>query len=307
MEVVCTKAPRAYIDAPELPVDARGDLNLTADVELIPRPVDGGDGTPTLVPAGCDYAFDFDLDPRLWDVNTKTLEDGTVVIVERHAAVRCPRCGQLADHLVEPVAGDEPLIFTDRAERLRAVALDAILRTDPDIAGWPAARLETLIRGVMGAADAGYAHVTEGAVALSAATPKTIIGAKAHANSGLQLAHVEVGFDGVTATAVPVLIELVYSTWATNAPGTNSTSTTARQEYGRALTAGWTGAKNWTTEPTALTVLEERLISPYGGGLVIYDYPLGTLPDSALAEGFGVRCTAPATVNVRATMKVKRG
>lgn len=151
----------------------------------------------------------------------------------------------------------------------------------------------------------GYECQTEGAVALSAGVAKSIIGVKAHANSGLQLKSFEVAFDGVTASAVPVLIEVMYSTWATNSPGTASTSTTPRQSYGRALTAGFTSGKTWTTEPTALTPLKEFLLTP-NAGLVAYQWPLGQEPDSALAEGFAIRCNAPAAVNVRATMGVER-
>lgn len=154
-------------------------------------------------------------------------------------------------------------------------------------------------------ASVGYSIQTEGAVALTAATAKTVIGAKAHANSGLMVKGFEVAFDGVTASAVPVLIELCYSTWATNSPGTNSTSTTVRQQYGRVLTAGFTAGKTWTTEPTTLTVLKEFLMAP-DKGLVMYQFPLGQEPDCALAEGFGIRCTAPAAVNVRASMLLER-
>jgi hypothetical protein len=154
-------------------------------------------------------------------------------------------------------------------------------------------------------ASVGYSCQTEGAVALSAATAKTIIGANAHANSGLQLKSFEVAFDGVTASAVPVLVEVMYATWATNSPGTNSTSTTPRQSYGRVLTAGFTSGKTWTAEPTVLTVLKEFLLTP-NAGLIAYQWPLGQEPDSALAEGFAIRCTAPAVVNVRATMNVER-
>lgn len=150
-----------------------------------------------------------------------------------------------------------------------------------------------------------YSAVTGGAVALSAATAKTILGWKAHANSSLLLLKWRVAFDGVTASAVPVLIELVYSTWGVNAPGTNSTSVTPAQKSGRVLTVGATAGKTWTAEPTTLTVLEEQLLTP-NGGLVMYDYPLGTEPECALGEGFGIRCTAPAIVNVRATMEVSR-
>lgn len=150
-----------------------------------------------------------------------------------------------------------------------------------------------------------YSIITGGAVALSAATAKTILGAKAHANSGLQLSALRLGFDGVTASAVPVLVELCYCTWATNSPGTASTSVTPAQKSGRVLTAGFTAAKTWTTEPTVLTVLDEWLITP-NGGLALLDIPLGNEYDSALAEGFALRLTAPAAVNVRATMDLSR-
>lgn len=79
------------------------------------------------------------------------------------------------------------------------------------------------------------------AVALSAATKKTVVGAKAHANSGLLLLGFWLGFADTTASEVPVLIEVEYCTWATNSPGTNSTSVTVRQAMGRVLTAGFTG------------------------------------------------------------------
>ena len=154
-------------------------------------------------------------------------------------------------------------------------------------------------------AKAGYSIVTGGAVALSAATAKSILGVRSHANFGLDLKKVRVGFDGVTATAVPVLVELCYATFATNAPGTASTSVTPLQEYGRSIAVGATAAKNWTTEPTVLTVLDEWLLTP-NGGLVLYDWPLGDTPDCAVSEGWVIRCTAPATVNVRAAMHYER-
>lgn len=154
-------------------------------------------------------------------------------------------------------------------------------------------------------ASAGYSITTGGAVALSAATAKTILGVKAHANSGVQLKKFWVGFDGVTASAVPVLIEICYCTFGANAPGTNSTSVTPAQEYGRVLTVGATAGKTWTTEPTTITVLEEFLLTP-NSGLIGYQYPLGTEPDTALGEGLVIRCTAPATVNVRGTMSFER-
>lgn len=154
-------------------------------------------------------------------------------------------------------------------------------------------------------AAVGYSCTTEGAVALSAATAKCILGAKAHANSGLQCKGFMVAFDGVTASAVPVLVEFGYCTWATNSPGTNSTNIAESQTYGRVLAAGFTGGKTWTSEPTTITVLKEFLLAP-DKGVIAYQFPLGQEPDCALAEGFVIRCTAPAIVNVRATMDLER-
>lgn len=157
-----------------------------------------------------------------------------------------------------------------------------------------------------------YSCVTPSAasVALSAATAKTVLGVKAHANSSLDLLNVTVGFDGVTASAVPAYVELCYCTWATNAPGTNSTtlaSPAITQTVGRVLTAGFTAAHTWTAgnEPTTLTVIDNQVLTP-NGGLLKWQFPLGTEPDCALGEGFALRLKAAAAVNVVATMLVAR-
>lgn len=156
-------------------------------------------------------------------------------------------------------------------------------------------------------ASVGYSIITGGAIALSAATAKTILGAKAHANSGLQCKGFTVAFDGVTASAVPVLVEFCYCTFGANPPGTNSTSVTPAQTYGRVLTVGFTAGKTWTAgnEPTTITVLKEFLLAP-DKGVIAYQWPLGQEPDTALGEGLAIRVNAPASVNVRATMDLER-
>lgn len=152
----------------------------------------------------------------------------------------------------------------------------------------------------------GYATSTEAAVALSAGVAKSILGVKGNAAFGVDWIGYRIGFDGVTASAVPVLIELCYVTWATNSPGTNSTSTTIDTLYGRAIANGMTAAKSWSAEPTVVTPFDEFLLTP-NGGLVIRDFPRDRTPDSAVAEGFLIRGNAPANVNVRATMLFERG
>lgn len=154
-------------------------------------------------------------------------------------------------------------------------------------------------------AKAGYACKTEGAIALAAATAKTIIGVNAPAQFGVDLKGLWVGYDGVTASAVPVLVELLTCTYATNAIGTNSTTTTVRQVYGPAITAGFTSGAGWTAEPTVLVSLFEWLLDP-NKGLLVYDFPLGETPDNAVSTGFVLRCNAPAVVNVRASLRFER-
>ncbi|MGL5912126.1 MAG: hypothetical protein ACRCZP_19135 [Phycicoccus sp.] len=154
-------------------------------------------------------------------------------------------------------------------------------------------------------AKAGYSVSTTAVVALSAATPRTILGVAAPAQFGVDLIKMSVGFDGVTASAVPALVELCAATWATNPPGTASTSRTVTQQYGRAVTPGFTAASAWTTEPTVLTVIREWLLTP-AGGLLVYDFPFGTSPDSPASAGFALRVTSPAAVGVRADLTVER-
>lgn len=148
-----------------------------------------------------------------------------------------------------------------------------------------------------------YSIITGGAVALVASTAKSVLGVKAHANSGIQLSALKLGFDATAAGTC--LVEVCYCTWATDSPGTNSTSVTPVQKSGRVLTAGFTAGKNWTTEPTSLTVLDEFLLS-INQGTALVDIPLGNEYDSALAEGFVIRLTSSANVNVRGTIDVSR-
>lgn len=151
----------------------------------------------------------------------------------------------------------------------------------------------------------GYSAVTGANVALAVSTTKSVLGVSAPAQFGVNLFGFKISFDGVTASAAPVLVELCSATFATNAPGTASTTTTVQQERGRPITAGFTAAYNWTTEPTVLTVVENFMITPNGGSL-IYDYPLEANPDSAVSNGFVIRCTSATVVNCRGDMKFGR-
>ena len=157
-------------------------------------------------------------------------------------------------------------------------------------------------------AGVGYVISNSAAVALST-SPKSILGIRAGAAFGIQLQQYEIGFNGVSASDGPVLVEICYCTFATNStPGTNNTNenTNIRQHYGRVMASGMTAMSNWTSEPTVLTVLADFLLDP-NKGLIIYDYLLGQEPDTDLNHGFAIRCTAATgTPGARARLKVER-
>jgi hypothetical protein len=157
-------------------------------------------------------------------------------------------------------------------------------------------------------AKAGYVVRTSAAVALSAATAKTALMVICPSSFGTDLKKFRVSFDGVTASAVPVLVELVTSTNASNStPGTNNTNENSNiiQVYGRSITTGFTAFSASTTEPTVLTVVESFLLTP-AGGVLFYDFPLGDTVDTPVSTGIGLRLTAAATVNARASMYFER-
>lgn len=138
------------------------------------------------------------------------------------------------------------------------------------------------------------------AVALSAATAKTIMNLIAGANHQAVITEFSVSFDGVTASAVPVLVELCQSTQAgAGTPGSSPTPALIRGLGACDATAGVA----YSAEPTVLTVIKQWLVTPNGGLLVIQG-PLGretvtNLSGSSTVKALAIRCTAPATVNVR--------
>jgi hypothetical protein len=149
-----------------------------------------------------------------------------------------------------------------------------------------------------------YAADTEGQVTVAAGTTKTVFGVKADTGHAIDLRRIGFSLDQATPTATDrmTLVEFCAVTFATNAPGTASTSVSVDQESGPRIAETFSSAKNWTTEPTVVTVLRPLDYDPYK---FTYerDFPPGETPDFALAEGFVVRVTVPASqqnVNVRA-------
>lgn len=151
--------------------------------------------------------------------------------------------------------------------------------------------------------SAGYTVETAGDIALAAATAKTILSVINAANSLIRLVEMGVSFDGVSGTAEPVTVELCSSTQAT--AGT-STSQTPVQCRGPTRTVQASGARNYTAEPTVLTVLKRWLVHPQTG--MVIQFPLGREPEQVTtADALCIRCTAPAAVNVQGYLEVEEG
>lgn len=149
---------------------------------------------------------------------------------------------------------------------------------------------------------AGYTVQTTADVALSAATAKTILGVVAAANVTARLTEIAVSFDGVTSTAEPVTVELCRGD-GTGA-GT-STSQTPAQVRGFTRTVQCSGARNYSAEPTTLTVLKRWLVHPQTG--MMAQFPLGREVEHTGAGGLFLRLTAPAAVNAQAHMEFEEG
>jgi hypothetical protein len=152
----------------------------------------------------------------------------------------------------------------------------------------------------------GYVIETAGAIALTAATAKTILNIINGTNAITRLTAFHIGFDGVTPTAVPVLVEIGYCTQASAGTPTGGTFTPT-QVRGPTRTPQALGSRNYSAEPTVITSWFPFLFPAFNGS-VIMQFPLGREPEQIVtADGLLLRCTAPAAVNVRGWLEFEEG
>jgi hypothetical protein len=149
---------------------------------------------------------------------------------------------------------------------------------------------------------AGYACTSGAAFAVTAGA-KTLINLISGATAAPPvLVEFGVSFDGVTASAVPALVELCSSTQAgAGTPGSIGTITQIRGYAGSS--SGVTTAGQYSAEPTVLTAVKQWLVPAFMGSLTI-QFPLGREPmgfdtASTAGKGLAIRVSAPAAVNCR--------
>lgn len=146
--------------------------------------------------------------------------------------------------------------------------------------------------------------VNSGSVAMSAATAKTVLNVIAPSSFGIVLVGFEISFDGVTAAAVPVLVEIGLCTQG--GAGTPAGSPpTPNQLRGQTISHGCTIGHNYSAEPTTITPVYDWWLDPYKG---MFDrlWPLGRELEQTVSKAICCRVNAPATVNCRASFEFER-
>lgn len=146
---------------------------------------------------------------------------------------------------------------------------------------------------------------TAGAAAMVAATAKTLCMVTTGATTPPSVVEIGISFDGVTASAVPVLVELVSGTAAST--GTVVAQTPKQLRGWPSSASVSSGQITITAEPTTQLVNRKWLVRP-DGGLFVIQFPLGREPTgliTATTDGktWSVRATAPAIVNVHAYLE----
>jgi len=137
------------------------------------------------------------------------------------------------------------------------------------------------------------------AVALTAATAKTVLQILAAANIRVAVQAITVSFDGNSNTAVPVIIQVMRQSTA----GTMTARTITPKDDGVSSTIQASGSENASAEPTAGAIILNYHIHPQAGA----QYPLPLPGEIILAGGgrLGIKVTAPAGVNCLANIEME--
>ena len=93
------------------------------------------------------------------------------------------------------------------------------------------------------------------------------------------------------------MVDFSRTTFATNSPGTSSTTLTpGKRDPGRAETIQATAAHTWTTEPTVNTAQHSKDIGQFNG-LYHYINPFSSPHIVVGGQGFIITMTSPNNVN----------
>lgn len=135
---------------------------------------------------------------------------------------------------------------------------------------------------------------------LGAGVAETVIQLVTPATIRAQLTKLTIAFDGVSSTAEPVDVFLIVQDTA----GTASAAVVGKLDPA-APTALVTALKTFTVEPTTDSNEVWRAMIHPQGGLYEVNWALGdrTAPLMNVSTRWGLKCSAPAAVNVSATLQ----
>lgn len=141
-------------------------------------------------------------------------------------------------------------------------------------------------------------YMIPAAAALAAGTAKTVIEVATGANSPLEWIAVDITFDGVSGTAVPVRVD--FCSYTASGTGTSTTPKRLGQAVG---TSSATVKTNDTVEPAGATVLFSWYVPPTSG--IAYQWPMGREFFQNTSTFYGIRLTAPAAVNALVNLSIE--
>lgn len=139
------------------------------------------------------------------------------------------------------------------------------------------------------------------AVACLGTIAKTVVGLRAAANISVEILELALSCNGNTSGNAPARVDFNHCTFATNPPGTASTSITTqrKRDPDKSATFQYTAAHTWTTEPTVLTPHFTRYVAQYNGNyhyVAPWTNPI-ILPGST-SHGVAITVTSPNDVSV---------
>ncbi len=132
-------------------------------------------------------------------------------------------------------------------------------------------------------------------------TLTTMLGVKNPAQQATVLDEIDCGLDGTNSANGPGIVDLGFCTFATNGPGTNSTSVTlVASDNGRPESFQSTGGKTWTTQPTVIVIWKSFLVPTYMGSAIA---PLPLMKPCVQKGGTGIvaSVTLPSAVTANFT------
>lgn len=136
-------------------------------------------------------------------------------------------------------------------------------------------------------------------IALSAATVKTVLQVVTPSTADLKVISWQIGFDGISATAEPVLVSLLDTTGTAATVTSYTPDAYSDPNEPASLSVGGTTATgiNASGEGTLSTtrVLDVMEVPPTSGYAI--QFPLGREPGVAVSHHLRLRANAPAGVN----------